>query len=143
MKTTLISIALVLALCGAAQADPTDVSFGGKWCFRITAATGGFSAPQRVIELTNRVNLVTNDPDARANGVTLSYLDLPGDAVGIYYRDHLLLTVTANDAATTSVGVEELARQWGNSLQTAVNEYIPQVYPRETVTPGGGDGKEG
>lgn len=116
--------ALVLGLASPALAALGDVSVGGVWAFRLTRGVAGFTVEQRAVEVERRIAEVLSRAHYRETGIAVAVRRAGGDAV-IMAEDVIIVTVTAEDAAATTVTPYELATQWAQRLATGLNQALP------------------
>ncbi len=114
---------LILGPWGPASAGTEDISVGGVWVCKITQGVSGYTAEQRVVEVRKRITEVLSLPEFR-HGVVVSVRPEAGSGL-ILVGDRLVLTVTSEDAITTSVTAVELARQWARRLALGLSHAFP------------------
>ncbi len=107
-----------------AMADEGDISVGGVWVSKITHDAAGYSAEQRAIEVMKRITEILSAPKYRFTGAVVSVRPM-GDAAAIRVGDHLVMTVTPEDATGTGVTTAELARQWAQRLAEGLSKALP------------------
>ncbi len=117
-------LSLVLGLVGPARAEMGDLSVGGVWVCRITQGAAGLTLEQRMVDVERRMTQVLSIPAYRYSGVGVSIRPVGRDAA-IAVGDRIILTVTAEDAAGTTVTPLELARQWAQRLVVGLNRALP------------------
>ncbi len=119
-----LTLSLTLGLVSAAHAEMGDLSVGGVWVCRLTQGIAGLTLEQRMVEVERRLTEVLSTPKYRQVGVGVSIRPVGRDAA-ITVGDLTVLTVTAEDAARTTVTPMELARQWAQRLATGLNRALP------------------
>ncbi len=119
-------LSLVLGLVGPAHAEIGDLSVGGVWVCRLTQGVAGLTLEQRMVDVERRMTQVLSIPAYRYSGVGVSVRPLGRDAA-IAVGDRIILTVTAEDAAGTTVTPLQLARQWAQRLVVGLNRALPDA----------------
>ncbi len=119
-------LSLVLGLVGPAHAEMGDLSVGGVWVCRLTQGVAGLTLEQRMVDVERRMTQVLSIPAYRYSGVGVSIRPVGRDAA-IAVGDRIILTVTAEDAAGTTVTPLELARQWAQRLVVGLNRALPDA----------------
>lgn len=119
-------LSLVLGLVGPAHAEMGDLSVGGVWVCRLTRGAAGLTLEQRMVDVERRMTEVLSIPAYRYRGVGVSIRPIGRDAA-IAVGDRIILTVTPEDAAGTTVTSRELARQWAQRLVIGLNRALPDA----------------
>ncbi len=119
-------LSLVLGLASPAYAAMGDLSVGGVWVCRLTRGAAGLTLEQRMVDIERRLTMVLSTPQYRRTGVSVSIRPVGRDAA-IAVGDLVILTVTVEDAAVTTVTPSELARQWALRLVAGLNRAMPDA----------------
>ena len=115
---------LVLGVAYPALADLGDISVGGVWVCRIARGAGGLSPEQRVVQIDRRITEVLSIPGTDRRSLSVAVRPL-GRSAAIVVSDIMVITVTPEDAAGTSVTTIELARQWARRLVAGLRRALP------------------
>jgi len=139
-RAAIVWIALLmlaaLAVPMRAAADAQDVSLGGVWIGHIEHGAQGLSAGERATEVAKRLTEVLSDPAMKAGTVVVLVRAVGNDAT-ISVGQHLIMTVTQDDAAPTSVTPLVMAEQWAGRLARALTRALAVSRVR-LDTPDGG-----
>jgi hypothetical protein len=121
-----VAAIMVLAVAAPAAAQMGDVSIGGVWVCRLTRGIGPLSLEERVVEIERRIVHVLSTPKYRGAGVGVT-LRPTGLNTEIVVGETVIMTVTTDDAAGTSLPTREVARQWAVRLVKGMNQALPDA----------------
>jgi small-conductance mechanosensitive channel len=103
----------------AAPQTGAPVVYNGRILFRIQRKVGSFTPLNRANSLTSRIDAIASDPFAPLPTLQLVNAD---DTVDIMAGDEILISVTDADAAAEGKDRVQLATEWMQKLQTAIEE---------------------
>lgn len=123
-RAVLVALGLLFGwLCVAvALPEPVgEVTVGGELILRIRFSAGGMTPQQRANAITMRLRTILADPDLKPSDVVVK--PIAGGEVGIYVKDHLLVTVDRAHADFHKTTPIKLGEVWAKHLR----EVLPQV----------------
>ncbi len=121
----LLICSFLITITPVASADPSDVSVGGLWVFRITQGAAGLTPEQRIVEVNRRITDVLS---VYRSGQKLPVVIRPsGSAASIIVGNIVVVTVGPDDVRGTKVTPLELANQWAQRLQAGLIRALPDA----------------
>jgi small-conductance mechanosensitive channel len=118
----------------ADEVHPAPVLLGGEPVIWITAGAGPYAPPFRAERIGSRLEDAVHDRTLRDLAVTTTEVEGSSE---LRAGSHLLMVVTARDAASVGIARETLARQFAHDLEHAIRaerlRYAPAALLRSGV----------
>ncbi|MEO1559773.1 MAG: mechanosensitive ion channel domain-containing protein, partial [Cyanobacteria bacterium J06632_19] len=98
------------------------VELGGEELFKIRAGVGAFSAQERAQAVTNRILKLGSDPTIAVEQIRIDNQPLTTNLT-FGNQNRVILTITDADARAADQSRQELARDYRDKIQKAINQY--------------------